>query len=527
MSNAATPDSTLNENARIPFYDLGSIIELELAEAYDENSNRKTLVVRDMDVSAEIAKEGLTAESQPEILALWLESRRADQELALTKTGKRIRVISLRVGMVGFLSLALLGASFAWATLKLKGGGESVDIITFWCLTAFIPALFTLWAIVRQLPIPFLNPSDGSSMFREALAKFLHWRWHKKSPSGSERWTKAIAEVEMRLASREGILGAMLSQLVLKLGLGSVIGIWAAVAWFETWSDQRYSWSSQAASVTEKRLATSAAWIALPWSWYDGAGSGYPTYQQIKESRVTPDKQQPSQGMNTRSAWISFVNYSILVYALFPRIILLGIGKCRLRSLLKRNGFKQERFNRICQRLLNPSLGFRTASEALEQVSNGEAEQEKELGSNLRKGAPEKRRNSHLNILLIPAGFPAEDVNRAISRLPEQEGQPIDHQEKFSLLPKQQKELLTRLMAENQGAIDSVLVLQDLSLPPMDDFRSLHQRLREYLGDEVPVRFVLTSPQNTYQPSNLPHWKAAILNFHDPFVSTITLSNTP
>lgn len=491
--------------------DLSSIIELELAEAFDVGIERKTLNQRDKEVIRHIHAAGLGDKDRSQILQQWLESRRADPEFSRFQVHDRLQVISRRMAGLGAIISGMLGATFAWGALNLRAGGESVDVIIFWCLTTLLPAALTLLATILLLRDAVSTNAEGPSGIRELLAKFLRWRWRKTSSGVSERWIRAVGELEMRLATREGILGAMLSQLIYRMGFAGVLGIWLAVVSFETFKDQQYSWKSQATWMTEERVGKAASAIAGPWSWFDP--SAKPTREQVEESRVTPDSPRPSQRLEARMAWISFVNMSVLVYALIPRLVLLGLGRIRMRRLLAREDFGPERFSKLCRRLLHPGSGFTFDEDApKQQPPPGCA------------APPEKQLPRKVNLLLIPKGVSSKEINLAIAQAAKEEGFAIDRTESFSPLPKEQEELFTRLAAAMRQEVEAIFILQDFSLPFMASFERLHQRLRHHFCSETPIRVILVSTENDAQERNRSSWEPGIGRLRDPFLSMTILN---
>lgn len=493
--------------------DLSSIVELELAEAFDTGVDRKVLIQRDKEVIQQIHRAGLEDRDRSRILHLWLESRRSDPEFSRFKVHERLRVISRRITGLGSVVFGLLGATFAWGALNLKAGGESVDVIIFWCLTALVPAAFTLFAAILLLRDVVSTNAEGPSGIRELLAKFLRWRWRKTSCEVTDRWVRAVDELEMRLAAREGILGSMFTQTIYRMGFAGVLGIWLAVVSFETFKDQQYSWTSQARWMTEERVATGARVLASPWHWFDD--SACPNREQVAESRVTSESPRPSQGQETRMAWISFVNMSVLVYALIPRLVLMGLGRIRTRQLLRGEDFRPARFEKLCRRLLHPGTDF-VFDDDPPKPSAGSI-----------PTATANQLPTKVNLLLTPEGVPPKEIESAISQAGKQEGFAIHRTESFSPKPKEQEQLFTRLTEATGDELEAVFVLQDLSLPFMTSFERLHQRLRNHFGRETPIRVILVSTNGSSQNRNESSWKPGIGRLRDPFLSVTILNGKP
>jgi hypothetical protein len=121
-------------------------------------------------------------------------------------------------------------------------------------------------------------------------------------------------------------------------------------------TDLAFGWQSTllTSGETVHRLVT---WMALPWSWVM-PDIFVPTLVQIEGSRIILKEGIVGLASEHLAAWWPFLCMGMLVYALIPRIVLVGLGRAARTIALAQFDLARPGYQRLLMRMRTPRMGM-------------------------------------------------------------------------------------------------------------------------------------------------------------------------
>lgn len=319
---------------------LGDFLDLEWFLEQDRVADPAVTLARDRRFGLDAQQRFVPAER----LGLdWLARRRAETEHPLPSAVLASFMVILRwvFGLGG-----LLAGIFLARGLLLYAGLEPVNVSVFLLLAVVPQAALCLLAGVllllrggKRLMVPvFLRP----------LLKLL-WRRHGR--------LSVQAGFARTLVQGRGWAAPMLAWDCLRLlhlgGLSLALGTLAGTLVSVAVTDLAFGWQSTLRVGAEGMLGL-VSLLALPWSWLPAGWGLIPTLAQIEGSRIILKDGMAALASADLIAWWPFLCMSVLVYALLPRLALLGVAQHGLRRL--ENGFAHPDLTRVVDRMRSPVL---------------------------------------------------------------------------------------------------------------------------------------------------------------------------
>ncbi len=145
--------------------------------------------------------------------------------------------------------------------------------------------------------------------------------------------------------------------IALSLGaLGFSVGAFAGTFFRIMVTDLAFGWQSTLISSGDT-VHHLVSWMALPWSWVMPDGFAVPGLEQIEGSRIILKEGIAGLASEHLAAWWPFLCMGMLVYALMPRIILVGLAHAARNITLARFDLSMPGYQRLIMRMRTPSMG--------------------------------------------------------------------------------------------------------------------------------------------------------------------------
>jgi len=468
-------------------WDLASLIDLEIAVTQEKRLADTDFKHRDRAFFKRYRGHGGPAGSRSQAFRAWVEDRRREGPKDVPTPGQEAEAWLGWIKSLGSMATFLLGATWAWAALTIHG--SPVNVLTFWFLTVGIPLGLTLLGFHLLLGRRLQHLPQAPLIVKRLLANLLvsgvlRTEHLLTERIGSERelaLRARAAELRARFSDRHGLVSSLLANTLHVLGLGMVLGIFAALFAFKGFSNQDYGWQSDAACVTAQRVDGFVSMISLPWTCVLGGDVGHPTTREIEGTRFF--RNEGVRGMNHAASinWSSFLVFSSLCWGVLPRVILLLAGRAGARRLLRAEDFSQHRFDALWRRMTMPDITIESAGSEEPRSLPAAAALE-----------PDKSPAQGSGVLLMPQELWSDKLRQNVTNgLEFQHGRSPREFRPMPSLPAPRAALLDELASLAVGERMDLHILQESFMPPVREFRKYLTDCRAKLGARASLRVVL------------------------------------
>ena len=263
-------------------------------------------------------------------LRLWLEAKR-DSEGAV---GRKLESSLGLAGLLGRVVGAVLGLGIVRGLLHSSPVGDGERAYNIWIFLG--TTIGIQWVILLSGLIGwfFLRKSNRLSWSQELVGYF------GRKLSGSRVsgvWHQLLATRSDGYGSVLGWRLAAISQFcAIWLNLGMVIGFLFCLFFLEV----NFYWESTLADLSQQQLLKVTDWLSLPWSWLGEYWR--PGESGVQLTSVEALRSSSGDGF-TNQIWMRFFALTILVWGMFPRVVLYVISVVRERGALKKLDFQESR----------------------------------------------------------------------------------------------------------------------------------------------------------------------------------------
>jgi hypothetical protein len=333
---------------------IADLLDFEVLLAADQARDDVEVRARDRRIFAERIAPAIeapvrgAANDRRRIFHLWLEARREQERENLP--GRRFeagRQVLLSVAALAGLGV---GASVATTLLHYRGA-EPVNVA--WFLAAIVGIQWlvlamslTFW-IVRRLTASGVGPLT-------TLASTLTWSFAaglRRLPGEQRENLRALLATIEKRREIYGAVATWPSVVVTQLfGVCFNAGVLGTLLAHVALSDVGFGWQSTLSTGPEQawRLVSLAA---SPWSFLPNA---HPTLEQVVASRFSYSEGIAPLSQEAMASWWPFLFYSVLVYGLLVRTLLLAGAAAASRSALAALTFDHQGCNALYRRLTGP-----------------------------------------------------------------------------------------------------------------------------------------------------------------------------
>lgn len=457
-------------------WDLAALADLEYFLGRDAEADEEDLAVRDRELYRGRLEQSPSL-SRRVLLRRWLELRR---EAAWARgegelPGEAVAALARLLPLLLFGGALVSGAGLAWGVLSYAGA-RPINLFVALLLLVLLPFLLALASAFLPLARR-LTGGDLSGPVVTALSGALFSRLGRFL-TGKGRGASVWGSLRARGSLHAGILSRLIFAWMQLAGLGFALGLWLTVLLRGWVADLAFSWQTTA-QVSADQVYRLATLIARPWSALAAPPRSHPTLEQVEGSRVFLKEGLEHLANADLQAWWYFLLWAIFVYALLPRLLLLGValfGSARAKARL---AFTDARCEALLRRMRQGQM--RIGRENAPAAGSAPLADYAEATP-----APELRRLR----ALIPAELLAEGRSDAWrAALAEQFPGEVTGIEAVRLDEEEDAELLAALAAEPAG-ISPVLVLEGWQ-PCITATLEYLKALRRVLGKERLLTLVL------------------------------------
>lgn len=517
-----------------PEWDISCLIDLEYlheTREVDVDTNK-----RDRELFREECKHrqfGPEAASSPgNVLRIWVEARRRADDFPRPGPGERVAEALAEFRFWGGIAGILIGAIFAWGALNISY--KQVNVILFWILTIGLPMCFTSFGFYLLLLHRFVSKPRAPGMFREWIkrkvlnmaANGMQFVNRQASQEDLVRIKNLAGLIKRRTFGRSPVMNAEISGLAHQLGLGLIGGIVIAIASFRLLSYQDYGWQTHTAWLTTERAHSIVRSVALPWDAFAGDGAGYPSLEQIRNTRIFRQSASSEPNPSASVAWSSFLFWSSLVYGLIPRLLLMLMGRVALRRTYETIDFSKFDSLLRCLNQRDVVIDFpedelpRSTSNIVPKAAH--PADQRQFG-NLDHRSPVVAGPA---ILLAPNELNTPQTIHRIRGAIRGQDLEFDRVQPLPSLPSERSKWLESFEESFTQRPSRVLILQNSVKPPNQSFMRFLEDIRGKLGVHLPIHVVLSHQESHPNANNhLVAWRSRFNSVGDPLISLDLVDN--
>ncbi|WP_028292782.1 DUF2868 domain-containing protein [Oceanobacter kriegii] len=350
MHPSSPKDSTDTTTARASDHrrwTLADLVRFEQLRLQDQSSSQSDaeLAQRDRDIYQRAAEPKRRAL----VYRFWLSERLRQQPLA-TDGGDILEHSSRTAGLIMLLIGLLSGAGLA-SSAMFYDGSVPVNVALFLALLV-LPQLLLLVGLLFTLVAAAMGQNVFARWY-QPLALLAQSVWRKcwklasrhlsglsalasgkatdapaNAGSDGSRESRDDAAIKTQLMQQmlqryKPLMLNRVMRLFQTFGMGFNLGALACVLVLLAVTDRAFGWQSSLTASADTVHAL-VQWLATPWSWWLGEGSGYPSLAQIASTRIQLGSEVADFAADDFRTWWPFMVLSVLVYGLLPRLLVWG-----------------------------------------------------------------------------------------------------------------------------------------------------------------------------------------------------------
>ncbi len=264
--------------------------------------------------------------------------------------------------------------------------------------------------------------------------------------------------------------------------------------------------------------------IALPWSWILPAGIGYPDLAQIQGSRLILKEGLYRLSTSDLVSWWPFLCLCVLFYGLLPRLFLYVGGRITCNRLLQRLRFDAAAHRQVLHRMLTPRLSTAAVVEQREKKVQPQAVEQQEVSPSVAAGKAA--------LVLIPDEIFSDCPQQKFADLLRQrsDAEPIRFLT-FDAPDVDETDFFAAIKQAMEPPVGSLIILQEAWQPPIEEFFSFIDQLRNILGKKTVISiFLIGKPDagtifTRVNKQDYTIWQQKILSRGDPYLQCLRLIN--
>jgi len=517
-------------------WSLADLLDLEFLFSRDgellDSDTEEKLNRRDRGIYLEIkdsCKQPDDIDRRSCLLRSWLSARRA----ALLRDNKQSVLPGalfrelIRISSWTFFLVALTGGWGLAMSYLGYSGKTPVNVATF--LGLFVGSQLLLLSILLffiiagrlrtrpRLPLTY-------SLVRKAVFRLAMKLGRLAGASEAYQWLAGLSGSAQKFSNIYGLLFALpFFSLVQLGGVGFNLGVLGATLLKVATTDVAFGWQSTLQPGAEAVFRLTKL-IALPWSWALPAGIGYPDLAQIQGSRIILKEGLYRLSTGNLISWWPFLCLAIAVYGLLPRLLLFLGSRISSRLLLRRLTFNTAAHRQALRRMMTPRLSTTpmvTIPENREQIP----------------GEPVKKNTfspiGKQGVALIPDEIfddcPQQELTRLIQ---DRTGVNVDLYLRINQPGDNKERLFHEIRQSITPDTDTLVILQEAWQPPIEEFFTFLNQLREAAGKQTLLSIILIgkpTPNTIFtgvRAQDYTIWRQKIISRGDPYLQSIPLVKT-
>ncbi|MCP3900121.1 MAG: DUF2868 domain-containing protein [Desulfobacteraceae bacterium] len=365
---------------------LQDIIDLDYLLNLDEQASTNIQILsrtkRDREIYQKIEPK---PDNEKNLILSWLKLRK--KQFLEDKKSKAQHLLpgmifSSLYNYMGYLMLifgGFVGITLAYSFLAYHGE-KPINValyIALFVVLQMVLILITLIALIRRYFIKsFENDvvNQGaffqtmvSGFFFHSLPKWLQkrdWGIFKKNIDSLE-YVAAI--IQMKNREYKNLFFWPMFSLTSFFSLGFSMGALGGTFFRVLISDMAFGWQSTLITSSE-RVFQLVHFMALPWSWLVSEVAAHPSLAQIEGSRIILKDGISVLATQDLISWWPFICFSVLVYAVIPRLGLSIFSFFAQRRKINTYVFTQPLFRQLLARMMSPVVDIESKETSVSQT---------------------------------------------------------------------------------------------------------------------------------------------------------------
>jgi hypothetical protein len=527
-----------------PKWQLSDILDLEFFLNQDQAEDKKEneLQKRDRDIGIWASKSAAgnnSIKNDDYLLHTWLKVRRRQYSNEIQRPPGQLFAELLRICSFLFITGGFLaGSGMAWSFLTYSGivpVNASMYIVLFVVsqviLLTIIPFSFLISRLRGRPWLPLT-----CDLLRSGILRLAGKIGRISSTGKSRQW---FATLDGHLRRQKKVYGSLFTlpffRIIQLLGIGFNLGVLAATLLKVTTTDIAFGWQSTLSRSAET-IYQLVYTIALPWSWFLPAGTGYPNLAQIEGSHLILKEGIYYLASDALVSWWPFLCMAVLIYGLLPRVFLLSFSLMVERILLTRLRLDSAVHQQIIRRMRTPVIATKAETGRNEHPSPPSSQIQAISGQQeFKKKTPEsseEKRKGKIKKEGVLALIPEElydDCQPEIftDLVSECIGREINSY--LMIDDKFESDVFIKNIKNKLDNDNTILFLQEAWQPPIEEFFTSLRKLREQTGEKVlitvcligrPVRETIFTPVREHE---FGVWKKKLTGMGDPWLQCVCL----
>ena len=326
-------------------FGLAELIDFEVQLASDRDRPREELIARDRAIALRWQDDPRTA---AELVTRWLAS--LQRRSADPTTGERVERAQLLANWVVFALFGLIGAMVALAVLQFTGD-HPINVLVVLGVFVFLQWLNLLGTIIafvwsRSSP-GFLANFPLSALVRKLITKMV----------GADDAGRLLARRSLYGGVERWVLFRAMQVGAVAFNVGAIATFIAAVSF----TDLAFAWSTTL-QVGAEGLQRFCEGLAVPWRlWLPDAVPSPDLVHATQYFRIDSAYVNAPAGARVQDAalaggWWPFLLMCMLVYGLFPRLVLVLWGRVGMNHAFAKLPFDTPEEAEVIVRLTNPRV---------------------------------------------------------------------------------------------------------------------------------------------------------------------------
>ncbi|MBF0225117.1 MAG: DUF2868 domain-containing protein [Desulfobacterales bacterium] len=350
-------------------FKIKDIIDIEYFFYSDKNLDESELDERDRKYFFNEISPVIKTKDRKSIIKKWLEIRRnaesAKSDSVLPGTAYH-EIYNFIFYFLIFLGI-FLGSGSAFSFLIYKGS-EPLNVASFFGIFVLTQILMIVILCLFLLIRKKNNLMSNFSIFF-SLLNFISGKFPAKDRNS---FHAAIGIIKIQ----KNIYGQIFYWpffIVLQIfGVCFNIGVLLAIFLRIIASDVAFGWQSTIQTGAQT-VYIIVKIISAPWLWFCSPPIAHPTIEQIEGSRLILKEGIYHLSTSNLVSWWPFLCFSVLFYALIPRLLLFLTGFILNRRALKKLNFETPNYDKLMARLITPLIntqGLYEDTPAVEEIMN-------------------------------------------------------------------------------------------------------------------------------------------------------------
>ncbi|MCF8089819.1 MAG: DUF2868 domain-containing protein [Desulfotignum sp.] len=260
----------------------------------------------------------------------------------------------------------LSGLALAYGFLAYHGV-RPVNVALFFFVFVLVPAVFFLFFVAGLVIHPFRRSGPGPGMFFAVVSRVLfdmvpamlqRVRMKIKADSsdpGPTRLDEGILFIRTKRREYQALFFWPLVMLVSLFALFFSAGALGGTLFRVTFSDVAFGWQSTLAA-TPSAVHDLVSLVSLPWAAWMPEFLAGPSPAQVEGTRIILKQGIAALATEHLTSWWPFLCMSMICYAVFPRLLIIGGAILGHRTALNGFDFYQPRFRRLIVRMKSPVM---------------------------------------------------------------------------------------------------------------------------------------------------------------------------